>query len=745
MVLNSPKGIESSGTSPSKKIASAYMDDIIVASVSLEEGFQKLEAVLQLLQHAGLTLKLSKCCFFSKTVDYLGFELSSDGIRPGNRKVEAVKAFPIPKDQHGVRQFIGLCSFFRRFVKGFSMIAKPLTILLRKDAKWAWGEEQIAAFNTLKNELLKKPILALYNPKAETELHTDACKIGVAGILMQRDNNRQIKPVAYFSRQTTKDEQHMTSYELETLAVVASLERFRVYLIGIEFKIFTDCNSLRATFLKRDLIQRVARWWISMQEFNFSIEYRPGKSMEHVDALSRNPPPASSETSRRNVMVVTQTDWLSTVQSADTEIQRKISILNDPESEDIVDVRNNYVVRNGKLYRKTDQGDRWVVPKGVRWQILKQCHDDIGHFAFEKTLAKVKECYWFGKMRRFVKKYVESCLECSYAKSNAKKRPPLHPIPKDDTPFGTLHIDHVGPFVKSSKGNTHILVIIDAYTKFIMMRPVKSTKTTIAIDKMREYFSIFGIPKRVISDRGSCFTSHKFTEFLDKLGIRHVLNAVATPRANGQVERYNRTLLEALTAKCAGQDEKKWDMHVPDVQLGLNNTINKGIGKTPAQALFGTCLTGVTEGRIKSYLDSEHMMSNETIESIRDNINEYVSVYQEKQKSYYDKKSSQAKEFKVGDLISLEREVPASGQSRKLVPKFQGPYRVTEVLGNDRYKVEDTPLTRKGNRPYSAVVAVDKMKAWMNFERSNIDSSQSSNDESEGEQLSVVDGNQVDE
>lgn len=180
------------------------------------------------------------------------------------------------------------------------MIAKPLTSLLKKDAKWVWGKEQIESFNKLKEELLRKPTLSLYDPKASTELHTDACKIGIAGILMQRNKDNILTPVAYYSRQTTTDEQHMTAYELETLALVASLQRFRVYLIGIEFKVFTDCNSLRATFLKRDLIPRVARWWISMQEFNFSIEYRPGKSMAYVDALSRNPVPNNDKRSETN-------------------------------------------------------------------------------------------------------------------------------------------------------------------------------------------------------------------------------------------------------------------------------------------------------------------------------------------------------------------------------------------------------------------------------------------------------------
>lgn len=715
----------------SSKVASAYMDDIIVPSKTIDEGMNKLESVLQLLEHAGLTLKLSKCCFFSRRVDYLGFELSSEGIKPGARKVQAVEEFPQPRDQHGVRQFIGLCSFFRRFVKDFAIIAKPLTSLLKRDTPWVWGESQMRAFNTLKNELMRKPILSLYDPKAITEVHTDACKIGVAGILMQRDDNGTLKPVAYFSRQTTLDEQHMTSYELETLAVVASLLRFRVYLIGITFRIFTDCNSLRATFLKRDLIPRVARWWIYMQEFDYSVEYRPGKSMAYVDALSRNPPSNSNFTESVNKVDVGGSDWLSTVQSSDSEIQRKISILSDPKSDEVADVVQNYVVRNKKLYRKTDDGERWVVPKGVRWQILKQCHDDIGHFAFDKTYAKIKESYWFSKMKRFVRKYVDSCLECTYSKESGKKRPLLHPIPKIDTPFGTIHIDHVGPFVKSSKGNTHILVIIDAYTKFIVLRPVKSTKTSIVVDRLREYFSIFGVPKRIISDRGSCFTSSKFKAYIDELGTKHILNAVATPRANGQVERYNRTLLDALTAKCLGQDERKWDLSVPDVQWGLNNTHNKGIGTTPAQALFGTSLTGTAESRIKAYLDNEHIDHGRTVDEVRETINKHITDYQEKQKVAYNKRASIPPKFNVGDLVSVKREIPSSGQSRKLVPKYQGPYRVTACLGNDRYQVEDTPLTKKCNRKYSAVVAVDKLKPWLSFSRANLDSSPSSSDEGE--------------
>lgn len=331
-----------------------YLDDIIIPSLDVNEGLSRLETVLGILEYAGLTLKLSKCFFFSQQVDYLGFEVSAAGIRPGSRKVEAVENFPLPKNIHNVRQFLSLAGFFRRFVPKFAIIAKPLTNLLRQDVKWRWSAEEEEAFQRLKGQLSQKPILALYNPKALIELHTDACKIGVAGILLQQDELNRLQPVAYFSRQTTPEEQNYTAYDLETLAVVESLRKFRVYLIGVDFKIITDCNSVRATFQKRDMVPRVARWWEQMQEYNFSIEYKPGKSMAHVDALSRNPP---SDKLENIVMTVNETSWISTVQDVDEEIQRIVGILKNPELENVVDIKNNYKFRNGKLFRITSEGE----------------------------------------------------------------------------------------------------------------------------------------------------------------------------------------------------------------------------------------------------------------------------------------------------------------------------------------------------------------------------------------------------
>lgn len=724
--------------------ALAYMDDILIPSTTFDQGIERLRAVFEKLRAANLTLKPQKCYFFHTNVDYLGFEVSEKGIRPGLRKTDAVFNFPCPKDVHNVRQFLGLASYFRRFIKGFSQIAKPLTALLKKGCQWLWGSEQNDAFCKLKNALTSRPVLALYNPKAETQIHTDASKSGIGSVLLQKQDDGLFKPIAYYSRQTSPEESHFSSYELETLAVIASLTKFRTYVLGSKFTIVTDCNSLRATFLKRDMIPRVARWWSLIQEYDCDIVYRPGQRMAHADALSRNP--VSDEEGvvkaieTRDIMII-DNDWLATVQSDDTEIKRIRDILSNSDYDDVVEVRKNFVVKRDRVYRNTDEGLRWVVPKGCRWQILQKNHDDIGHFGFEKTFERIKQHYWFARMRKFVKKYVNACLECAHNKLPAgKKQGYMHPITKVSTPFHTIHIDHVGPFVTSKKKNTHILVIIDAYSKFIVLKAVRNTKSKTSISVLQEYYGIFGLPNRLISDRGSSFTSAKFKSFMNDIGVKHILNAVASPRANGQVERYNRTILDSLAAQNHGNDERLWDEKLLQVQWGLNNTVNKGTGKSPSEILFGLRLTGVREGPLMSEIspditdDYEQPRVSDNRTAIRAEVDEHIVKTQVKQKERFDKKRKAPPKFQIGDLVRVERTSHVTGQSKKLLPKLQGPYRITNIFDNDRYEVTDTPLTKKGSVTYKGVHAVDKIFPWLCYSKTNTEYSDS-DESSVNEQL----------
>lgn len=349
------------------------------------------------------------------------------------------------------------------------------------------------------------------------------------------------------------------------------------------------------------------------------------------------------------------------------------------------------------------------MPKGVRWQVLKANHDDIGHFGFDKTYDKIKNTYWFAKMRRFIKKEVESCLECAHAKVPAGKRAgELHPIPKINRPFHTVHIDHLGPFVRSRRRNVYMLLVIDAFTKFIMIYPVKSTKSIHSIKVIKDYFHTFGVPQRLISDRGTSFTAKRFQDFLKSLGVKHVINAVATPRANGQIERYNRTVLAALTATNHGKPENAWDESVSEIQWGLNNTINKGTGKSPAQALFGVNLTGTSDSLVHLNVEDLQDSAVKDIEVIREEMSEHIRKNQLKQKEGFDKTRKKVN-YKIGDLVRVEREIQSTGSSKKLIPKLRGPYRIVQVLDKDRYVIEDTPLSRKGSRAFTGTFSVDKI------------------------------------
>lgn len=316
--------------------------------------------------------------------------------------------------------------------------------------------------------------------------------------------------------------------------------------------------------------------------------------MAHVDALSRNTKltPKVIDNSAVTVYSIDTDNWLLTLQMSDPEISRIYKILKPESDEEAKDIRRNYLVKNSRVYRRVDDKLCLVIPRSARWQICKSNHDDAGHLGISKTTEKIQSVFWFPKLRRFVKKYVKSCIKCAYNKDNTSrhKNGQLYPIEKVSIPFHTIHIDHLGPFVKSKNGNVYIFTIVDGFTKYLFVRAVKDTKTKTTVKVLLNIFYDFGLPSRIISDRGTSFTSAAFKSFCDTHGIKHVLNAVACPRANGQAERYNQTILSSLAKYSDGEDERNWDMCVGKIQWGINNATNSTTQKTATRALFGTRL-----------------------------------------------------------------------------------------------------------------------------------------------------------
>jgi hypothetical protein len=507
--------------------ALAYLDDILIISKGIDQGLERLEVVLKTFKSAGLTLNKRKCLFLQGEVEYLGSVISEGQVKPSPQKIKAVRNFPTLQNVHDVRKFLGLASYFRKYVKDFARKAKPLTILTKASTPWTWSQTEQGAFDLLKKELGEEPVLALFDPKLETQLHTDASKDGFGAILLQKQLNGAWKPVQYMSQQTSSCESGYHSYELETLAIVVAVRKFRNYLYGRRFTIVTDCNALRLTWTKRDLTPRIGRWWIELQEYDFDVNYRPGTQMKHVDALSRKPPVIS---------LIKESDWLQCVQNMDDECGR---IKNEIEN----GLSKDYRIVEGKICRVVNNENKLLIPKDVRWRIVRQYHDENGHPGFKRTYESISKNYWFAKMKRFVTKYINACIPCLCAKKpTGKRRGYLHPIPKVEQPFHTLHLDHLGPFCRTANDNVYVLVTVDAFTKFTWLEAVKDTSTKPIIQCLKLLMKFYGNPNRIITDRGKGFTSKEMSNFTKSENIKHVLNAIASPRSNGQVERFNSTI-----------------------------------------------------------------------------------------------------------------------------------------------------------------------------------------------------------
>ena len=253
-----------------------YLDDIIVATRTFEEHMEKLDILLSKLNAAGLAIKLSKCKFCYSEITFLGHKLDAEGIHTLDDKIEAVRKFPAPKNVDELRQFLGLCGYYRSFVKDFSKIAEPLFKLLKKQADFEWSAEQNIAFNELKEKLTSAPCLAYPDFSKQFIICTDASMKGLGAVLMQHDTRRKLQPIAFASRQLKGAEKNYCTTDLEGLGVVFALQKFRDIIYGYEIHLYTDHKPLLGMFQDKLLNRRKARWKCTLQNYNVSIHYIQG-------------------------------------------------------------------------------------------------------------------------------------------------------------------------------------------------------------------------------------------------------------------------------------------------------------------------------------------------------------------------------------------------------------------------------------------------------------------------------------
>lgn len=392
----------------------------------------------------------------------LRYVISPTGITLSERHVEAVKNFPMPKKIVEIQRFLGLTNFFRKFIKNYASKAKPLTDLLKKSASFKFDEGCETAFNLLKNELVSAPILSIYNPMLDTEIHTDASAVAIAGILLQKQKSNNWSPVAYYSQCTNGAERNYHSFELKMLAIVKTIERFHIYLYGVDFTVVTDCNAVVHAINKACLNPRIARWILRLQDYTFKTKHRDAPRMAHVDALSR-------------AVCFTETipleKELQYRQLTDPFLKR---LAEDLEKED----QEKFQLIDGLVFRKDTDKHRFVVPDTMVTNIIRVYHDDMAHCGFEKTYQGLANYYWFPSLRKRIRNHIDNCLICLISNSSPNSREgelQLTDTPKH--PFQILHLDQFGPIKESIDGQKYILVVIETFSRFTWLIVVKSTSS----------------------------------------------------------------------------------------------------------------------------------------------------------------------------------------------------------------------------------------------------------------------------
>ena len=256
-----------------------YMDDILVYTLTIEEHRELVRRVLQILKENKLFLKPEKCEFEKEQVNYLGVVVSAKGVSVDPKKVEAIKTWPRPKWLVEVQEFIGFLNFYRRFIEGFSKIARPLHNLTKKGAEFIWTDECQSAFDELKERITSAPILAMARDEGLMKIEADACQYAVGGILLQEQNG-EYKPIAYYSKSLNDTERNYDIHDRELLAIMKTLKEWRHYVVGKPVEIWTDHKNLEYFMVKRDLNQRQARWSAELADYQFTLHYKKGSSMK---------------------------------------------------------------------------------------------------------------------------------------------------------------------------------------------------------------------------------------------------------------------------------------------------------------------------------------------------------------------------------------------------------------------------------------------------------------------------------
>ncbi|WZY93770.1 hypothetical protein YC2023_066099 [Brassica napus] len=656
------------------KFVVVYFDDILIYSRSLTEHMGHLEQVLKALRQEGLYANLKKCVFCTDQLVFLGFVVSSQGLKVDEEKNKAIQDWPTPTTIGHIRSFHGLASFYRRFVKDFSTIAAPMTSVIKKNVTFAWGPAQEESFNRLKYSLTHAPVLTLPNFDKPFEIECDASGTGIGAVLTQGG-----RPVAFFSEKLSGAALNYPTYDKELYALVRSLETWQHYLLSKEFIIHTDHETLKHLRGQTTLKKRHARWLEFVETFPYVIKYKKGKDNIVADALSR-----------RHTLITTMEAKIMGFE------QLKMSYETDPDFSELYSntakgAMGPFYQQDGFLFKEK----RLCIPHGsMRDLLTREAHGGglMGHFGRDKTLSVLSDHFYWPRMRRYVESLCAKCTVCLKTKSRSHPYGLHMPLPIPIAPWVDLSMDFVLGLPKIEHKDS-IFVVVDRFSKMAHFIPCSKTNDASQTADLffKEVVRLHGVPRTIVSDRDTKFLSHFWRTLWKKLGTKLLFSTTCHPQTDGQTEVVNRTLSQLLRAT-VGKNLKNWLSCLPFVEFAYNHARHSITNLSPFEIVYGF--------RPETPMDLAALPPAMQVSQSGDKKAEFVKNMHRQVKETLEKKAERNRIklnkgrteviFQPGDWVWLHMRPERFPEERKskLSPRGDGPFRVLDRINDNAYRLE---------------------------------------------------------
>jgi len=549
--------------------------------------------------------------------------VSADGIEPQPAKLDTIRDWPTPHCLCDVCAFFGLASYYRHFVKDFATIAEPLSHLTSKNAPFIWTDEAQESFDKLKRALLDAGTLAYPHPDIPCILDTDAFDVAVGAVLSQVIDGVE-RPIAFYSRVLNGTQKNYCPTRRELLAVVVALQHFRRYLLGAKVILRTDHHSLKwlKTFKRPEGI--LARWIEILAEYDYTIEHRPGRLHSNADAVSRQtckqcwgkvaPTHWIDECDRAEDLIqplsiraiqllpeFSSTD-LATLQAEDPDMADAYTVMHDGlhpspdelrafplESRHLISQQPQIRLENDVMVKIDDDCTRLVVPTTLRYRLFEMAHEGplAAHLGSHKTAMQLRNHYFWIGLNTDVAEWCRQCPQCARSKG-----PPLHPhgelnkIPVG-APLDLVTMDILSGLPTASDGSKYILVLVDAFTKWVEAYPLPDQEASTCMDAAYAgFFARFGLPLQLHSDQGLNFESTLVKELCALAGVHKTRTTPFHPRYDGLTERANCTILHMLRTTTTDHPQD-WPRQLPALLLAYRATVHATTQTSPNFAMLG--------------------------------------------------------------------------------------------------------------------------------------------------------------